>query len=81
MRAHRIIPGVTQAQLEQLCATFMANRSVSQAGLSLSVADLDLLSKGELLKVTVTVPANSNALSSSLVLPRTNLFRNPFPSW
>lgn len=60
-----IIPGVTRPQLEQLCATFMLSRSVSQATVSLSINDLSMLSKGDLLTVTVTVPANSNALSSS----------------
>lgn len=60
-----IIPGVTRTQLQQLCATFMASRSVSQASVTLSVPDLSMLSKGDLLTVTVTVPANSNALSSS----------------
>lgn len=60
-----IIPGVTRTQLEQLCATFMSNRSVSQASVSLSVSELAMLAKGDLLTVTVTVPANSNALSSS----------------
>lgn len=60
-----IIPGVTRTQLEQLCATFMSSRSVSRASVSLSVSDLAMLSKGDLLTVTVTVPANSNALSSS----------------
>lgn len=60
-----IIPGVTRTQLEQLCATFMSSRSVSQASVSLSVSELAMLSKGDLLTVTVTVPANSNALSSS----------------
>lgn len=60
-----IIPGVTRTQLQQLCATFMASRAVSQASVSLSVADLSSLTKGDLLTVTVTVPANSNALSSS----------------
>lgn len=60
-----IIPGVTRAHLDRLCANFMANRSVSQANLGLSVADLTMLRKGDLLTVTVNVPANSNALSSS----------------
>ncbi len=60
-----IIPGVTKTQLDRLCATFMANRSVSQATVALSVEDLSTLRKGDLLTVTVTVPADSNALSSS----------------
>ncbi len=60
-----IIPGVTKTQLDRLCANFMANRSVSQATLTLSVDDLSTLSKGDLLTTTVHVPANSNALSSS----------------
>ncbi len=60
-----VIPGVTITQVERLCATFMASRSVSQPTVSLSVTDLSLLSKGDLLTVTVRVPANSNALSNS----------------
>lgn len=60
-----IIPGVARTQLDRLCSTFMAGRSVSQATVSLSVDELSSLVKGDLLTVTVTVPANSNALSSS----------------
>lgn len=60
-----IVPGVTRAQLDQLCKAFMANRSISQATLSLSTTELSTLTKGDLLTVKVSVPANSNALSSS----------------
>ena len=60
-----IIPGVTKTQIDRLCATFMSNRSISQATVGLSVVNLSTLTKGDLLTVTVTVPANSNALSSS----------------
>jgi hypothetical protein len=60
-----ILPGVTKAQIARLCDTLMTRRNVNGAVMSLSVDELSALSKGDLLTVTVAVPANSNALSSS----------------
>lgn len=60
-----IVPGVTRAQLERLCHSFMSSRSISSSRLNLSVEDLQKLEKGQLLTATVSVPADNNTLAIS----------------
>ncbi len=60
-----IIPGVELAQVKGLCQSILASRGISNFSFALSVADLKQLRKGDLLKVTVSVPANTNSLSTS----------------
>ncbi len=58
------IPGVKYRDVQVQCDAMMTNRKINDFELSMS-RDPELLIKGELLRVTVAVPADSNSLGIS----------------
>ena len=60
-----IIPGATREDISAQCKSMLDRRRIQDYRLTLSTSDPKLLVKGELLKVTVSVPANANAFATS----------------
>ncbi|MCA9131855.1 MAG: pilus assembly protein [Planctomycetales bacterium] len=60
-----IIPGVRQEDIQLQCDAIMAHRHIQDYTLNLSVEDLTSLSRGDLLQVSVSIPANTNSLVTS----------------
>ncbi len=60
-----IIPGVTLPVVQSQCQAFLAPRGISQYQVTLSEPVLTNLKKGQLLTVSVSVPANANSLGAS----------------
>jgi TadE-like protein len=60
-----IIPGATMELLESQCRAFLDPRGIKQYGLALSARSIANLRKGELLTVSVSVPAGANSLGAS----------------
>ncbi|MDX1925536.1 MAG: hypothetical protein SFV81_03400, partial [Pirellulaceae bacterium] len=51
--------------LESQCRAFLGPRGIQQYSLTLSEPSLSNLRKGELLTVSISVPANANSLGTS----------------
>jgi Flp pilus assembly protein TadG len=60
-----IIPGATTQLLESQCRAFLTPRGVSQYAITISEPGLANLRKGQLLTVSISVPAKENSLGAS----------------